>query len=691
MSTTSDDADVSKQLLPSPSRFARQAGTLCLRLSGHICVRLGSEHPGPDPADGDDPVRDRILADRIGGQLCDALHAVGAKGWDHAVSALGTDMLGTSGASAACPIVLAIDTALDPDASHCEIGHEGIVLSAGGIRSLRDGAQTLRQLIALRGLALPCCSIDDRPALPVRAFSLDISRGRVPTLATLEKLADILCLLKYTQLQLYIEDSLDLDQTAGASLGHDPIEPETVRALDRYCQGLGIELCPALATFGHQYEVLRSPRWRHLGILREHADRPFSFVERMRHHTIDPTLDESLDFEEDRLDAIASLFSSSTINIGCDETFDLGQGSTKTVAARIGTSRLYADFVTKLCDYLRKQHKQIMMYGDIFLKYPDLGQLLPKGICIANWDYDAHPDTTTARTIARSGHPQVLCPGTQTWNRLLPNLDAAATNIAALRGAADENGSTGLLLTDWGDYGHINDPIASLPAIALGAEQMWARQPASADDVLSRASRLLFGDASGRLLGLLREAARCQTTGWDDLVQFKELRYADSATGDTARANAEVLRFLGYPTSLGLEEARGRFLRERSRRMLGAARANEKLRDLEEELMGLLPCLASQNASGAVDASPLLLLIEGQILLNDLGQQLCSGSMQGADEGMDPGAGPVAAPKPRTDIQLADRLVSWMRLYRQRWRQTSRESDLRRIQDVIDWYLGHLG
>jgi hypothetical protein len=95
-------------------------------------------------------------------------------------------------------------------------GHaQGYILSAtpAGIRIDADdeaGAfyarQTLAQLIRQSSDgAIPAMTIEDWPDFPVRGVMLDISRDKVPTMATLLSLIDLFAELKINQLQLYTE------------------------------------------------------------------------------------------------------------------------------------------------------------------------------------------------------------------------------------------------------------------------------------------------------------------------------------------------------------------------------------------------------------------------------------------------------------------------------------------------------
>ncbi|NLV73402.1 MAG: hypothetical protein GXY52_01770 [Chloroflexi bacterium] len=50
--------------------------------------------------------------------------------------------------------------------------------------------QTLRQLVRTFGAELPVLSIRDWPSLEHRGVMMDVSRGKVPTVATIKQVID---------------------------------------------------------------------------------------------------------------------------------------------------------------------------------------------------------------------------------------------------------------------------------------------------------------------------------------------------------------------------------------------------------------------------------------------------------------------------------------------------------------------
>ena len=76
-------------------------------------------------------------------------------------------------------------------------------ITGSGDAGLLHGVQTLRQIVRQEGPCLPCLSLKDNPALPVRGLFYDVTRGRIPTTEFLKELADRVSFYKINHLHLY--------------------------------------------------------------------------------------------------------------------------------------------------------------------------------------------------------------------------------------------------------------------------------------------------------------------------------------------------------------------------------------------------------------------------------------------------------------------------------------------------------
>jgi len=382
-----------------------------------------------------------------------------------------------------------------------------IRIAAKSETGLFYGIQTLRQLIRTEGPELPALEIDDAPDYPARGFYHDCTRGKIPTLETLFRLADKLAYYKLNQLQLYIEHTFAFARHSDMWSGADPLTAEEIVRLDHYCRERHIELVPSLSTFGHFYMGLRSQRKKHLNELdMDASELPFSFHDRMAHYTLNASDPESLHLVEDMLAEFLPLFSSSFFNICCDETFDLGKGKNAAKVARLGSAeKLYVDFLLKIIAAVRKYGKHVMFWGDIIAKAPEFISKLPADTIPLEWDYSPDATRRDTKVMQKSGLRFYVCPGVSGWNSFLNRINSASQNIVNYARRGLKFGAAGLLNTDWGDFGHVNLLGCSYHGLALGAACAWNCKAAAETDSFDRAfSAIEFGDPSGRIVAAWR-------------------------------------------------------------------------------------------------------------------------------------------------------------------------------------------
>ena len=573
-----------------------------------------------------------------------------------------------------------------PGAYTLTIDIDGIAITGCDFEGVRNGVQTLRQLIRQNGAVLPVLQIEDAPAYRIRGYYLDATRGRVPTLAWLKQWADKLCLYKYNQLQLYIEHTFAFDDMSETWRGSSPLTPADILEFDQYCANLGIELVPSVSTFGHQYVAMRTQELRELGEFPEDADRPFSFIERMRHHTLNVADDRAFAFSTQLVDSYLQLFRTKRFNICADETFDLGKGQSKQEAQRVGVATLYATYVGKLCEHLSQQGHEPMFWGDIAIEMPEILETLPNNVTLLNWQYDPEATDEKIQLVAKAGAKQIVCPAVWGWNALLPRIDDAWNNIARIARYGIDCGAEGMLVTDWGDFGHVNDPRMAVPGMIFGAQYAWnpagdtaesivkdTDENSAENDLLARISRVEYGDCSARFVALLCNASAQAVFTWRELVEYLEL---DDGVGNCNTDVAQTIpclteRLANQGTALTLREARDRMMRNMATTIERIPQANRKL---QQCMVEIAPIMAHTGKPGI--AAAVRIAMEGQLLLNRVGFALADA--HGVRDAHD-----VDDRQPSDYRTLARELECWCEAYAKEWAVTSQPSELHRIQETV--------
>ena len=303
-----------------------------------------------------------------------------------------------------------------------------------------------------------------------RAYMLDISRDKVPTMGTLRLLVDLLAKFDYNQLQLYTEHTFAYSHHRAVWEHASPLTAEEVRALDAYCAMHGIELVPNQNSFGHLERWLVNPEYNHLAEL-PNGGAPLPWGGFKKHPTtLCPTNPESLRFLEGLFDELLPNFESRLFNIGCDETFDLlGNGRSVEAVKSEGEGRVYLELLRKVAALARARGRRPMFWGDVILRHPELVPELPKDLIALDWGYEGnHPFMSEAEQFSRAGLDFYVCPGTSSWNSLAGRVENMRENMQAAEAAGRRFGAKGFMVTDWGDGGHWQPLVVSLPGLILG-------------------------------------------------------------------------------------------------------------------------------------------------------------------------------------------------------------------------------
>ena len=425
-----------------------------------------------------------------------------------------------------------------------------VVAEASDRSGLFYAAVTFAQLVRGSAGCLPVCEIEDAPDFPARGVMLDISRDKVPTLATLFELADLLAELKLNQLQLYTEHTF-------AYRGHEevwrdasPMTPEEVRALDVYCRERCIDLVPNQNSFGHLERWLTLTRYNGLAELPQGgAPLPWGGVHE-KPTSLCPTDPRSEAFLADLYDQLLPNFSSRLFNVGCDETFDLrGAGRSAESVRRLGEGRVYLDFLKKIHALVHARGRTPAFWGDIIIRHPELVPEIPAGSLALEWGYEAdHPFDAHGALFAASGVPFYVCPGTSSWNSLAGRTANMLQNMrsAAMNGL--KYGACGYLITDWGDGGHWQPLAVSYAGYVYGAALSWGYRHSENMDLAAAMDALATAGHAQALLDLGHAYQSCgalRGNGTELFMILSKPRSRSLAAGVTAESLQAVSDAVG--------------------------------------------------------------------------------------------------------------------------------------------------
>ncbi len=408
---------------------------------------------------------------------------------------------GTSGASFnTTPSYQVTEEGIAPEGFHLSIGGDKILLRHRDEAGKFYGLQCLEQIRSqCDGSHFPEAEIEDAPRLPVRGFMLDISRCRVPTMETLQRLVRLLALARCNQLQLYTEHTFAYSQHPLVWGDASPLTGEEIRELDAYCRDHHIELVPNQNSFGHFERWFRYPEYQHLAECPKGFKHP-SGTFRPIGTTLRPT-SESLEFISGLYDELLPNFSSTQLNVGGDEPWELGQGFSKERVERDGKQAVYLEFMNRIFELVSARGKSMQFWADIILESPEKLDQVPSESVPVIWGYeDDHPFEKQCTQVAGAGFSRFLvAPGTSVWNSLTGRWNIALGNLIAAVNAAIKHGAQGVLNTSWGDQGHHYEWAYMVPPVLAGGALAWNPDTFSEEGLIEAMNRYVFQDSTGNL------------------------------------------------------------------------------------------------------------------------------------------------------------------------------------------------
>jgi hypothetical protein len=413
------------------------------------------------------------------------------------------------------------DASLPAQGYALRAGPDGVAIRHADAAGLRYARGALAQLARHPG-ELPALEIRDWPDFPVRGYMLDISRDRVPTRETLERIVELLAGLRLNHLELYTEHTFAFREHEIVWRDASPITPEDLRWLDGLCSERGIELAANQNTFGHMGRWLAHEPYRARAEAPDGWRSPLGPV--LEPGVLAPT-DDNARFALELVREVMANLRSRRVNIGCDETFELGRGQSRAAVEARGRERVYLEHLKRLLAGLHADGCEVLFWGDILRGHPELVAELPSDHTTAlAWWYEAPvadpqiPESVRelvaefgiseaaqqgfaghVPAFVETGLPFWVCPGTSTWNSLLGRWPNARANLLDAADVGSAQGASGYLITDWGDNGHMQPPSVSWLPLAYGAAVSWCADANRDLDIAAALDRHVFEDAAGEL------------------------------------------------------------------------------------------------------------------------------------------------------------------------------------------------
>lgn len=374
-------------------------------------------------------------------------------------------------------------------------------------------AVTLCSIIQDNEHKISCAHIVDAPFLKIRGVLLDVSRGKVPKLKTLKQIADNMAKCKLNHLQLYIEGySFAYEQYRELWEEETPLTHEEIREFDLYCRDRLIDLVPCQNSLGHMGKWLNQSSLKSLA----ECENGFSVFG----HTFPPTTldvkdEKSLDFVKGLFNELLDAFSSEYCNCCLDEPFELAAG--KNADEKEQKYLLYCNYANKLSAYLKSKNRKMMMWADVLNKDNACIDMLDSNTTILEWGYEKeYPFEERLKALRKKGRKFCVCPGTNSWLSATGITDNMLGCIKNAADAAYKYGAEGLIVTDWGDEGHLQYLPVMWSGILTAAAYAWNKADFNENMLETALNKIIFYDKKNLIGKVLLQAGR--------YINFEEYR-----------------------------------------------------------------------------------------------------------------------------------------------------------------------
>lgn len=302
---------------------------------------------------------------------------------------------------------------------------------------------------------------------------IDCSRNGVYTVDALKKYIKLLSAMGYDYLQLYTEDTFEVDGEPYFGYLRGRYSKDELKELDSYAAECGMELVPCIQTLAHLAGILR---WQPYGSIRD-IDNILLAGDARVYGLLDNVFK-----------ACAECFKSRRINIGMDEAHAVGLGRYLDIHGYRDRFDILCEHLKKVCEIARKYGFKPIMWSDMFFRLANHGEYgagesftlpddvinaVPPDIELAYWDYysddKAHYDAMF-KAHGQFKNRTVFACGAWCWSGFAPhNRWSTSINKKAFLSCA-ENGIDEIFVTCWKDDGAESSLFCNLPSLYAASE-----------------------------------------------------------------------------------------------------------------------------------------------------------------------------------------------------------------------------
>ena len=303
---------------------------------------------------------------------------------------------------------------------------------------------------------------------------LECSRNAVKKVDSVKDYLDHLALMGYNQLQLYTEDTYEIEGEPYFGYMRGRYSIAELKEIDSYARSYDIEVVPCVQTFAHLNQAFRWKRFKDIrdidDILLAGDERTYEFIDRM-------------------FASLAKAFTSRKIHLGMDEAHNVGRGKYRDLFGNEKGHVVLLRHLRRVLDIAHKYGFECMMWSDMFFRLqfngnarptPDMPQLskeiidlVPKDVSLVYWDYYQLSREMYDNMIERHqkfGNEIVFAGGAWCWHGFAPHIKFSEKATGCAFESCINHKIKRVFLTTWGDDGAECSPFALYSAFSFGSD-----------------------------------------------------------------------------------------------------------------------------------------------------------------------------------------------------------------------------
>lgn len=314
--------------------------------------------------------------------------------------------------------------------------------------------------------------ITEKPCYDSLGIMVDCSRNAVPNLQAFQRMIRHLSLMGYSSVQLYMEDTFEVDGYPYFGYLRGRYTKEELKAMDQYADLFSIELLPAIQTLAHMAQLLK---WKPMEELRDVGDILL----------IDS--DDTYRLIDAMFRTLSECLTSRRVNIGMDEAHMVGLGKYLDQHGYVNRVELMIQHLKKVISLAEKHGLQPMMWSDMLFRLvnggdyyfseadPDqeLQSTVPENVTLIYWDYYSEKKEIYDYMIQKhqSMSPNVIfAGGAWKWMGFSPNSHFSEMTGQLAHQSCKEHGIKEVFITMWADNGAEASLFSVLPTLMMWAE-----------------------------------------------------------------------------------------------------------------------------------------------------------------------------------------------------------------------------